>query len=258
MKRVWCTLVVVLLTCCWMILPASAVERTGLPLVVDETGVLSQQELDTLNVKAEEMEEEYHCDVVVAYINTLNGANVMDYADDYFDYNGYGYGSSHDGILLLVAAEEREYWMTCTGKGMEYFDRYTRDNLEYNFQPYLAQGDWYNAAGSFLVGAETVLYQQTQPASVSPVMILVDLALGFLLSWILLGVMEADLHPVTKGVEASQYIAKNGVQMSDSKDIFLRSVRRARPIERESRGGGDSSTHVSSSGTTHTGSGGKF
>lgn len=257
MKRVWCTLLAVMMACCMMMLPASAVERT-MSLVVDETGVLSAQELDTLNAKADEIEAEYHCDVAVAFVETLNGADVMYYADDFFDYNGYGYGSGKDGILLLVAAQEREYWMTCHGKGMEYFDQHTRDNLEYNFQPYLAQGDWYNAAGSFLVTAGNVLYQQSQPASVSPVMILVDLLIGFLLSMIPLGAMKAQLHPVAESTEASRYVAKNGVHLTDRKDIFLRVERSVRHIEKETRGGGDHSAHVSSSGQTHTGSGGKF
>ena len=34
---------------------------------------------------------------------SLNGKTATKYADDYFDYNGYGLGNEKDGILLLIS-----------------------------------------------------------------------------------------------------------------------------------------------------------
>lgn len=253
MKKVWCTLLAVVLTCCWMMLPASAVDR-ALPLVVDKAGVLSSEELAALNEKADTISEQYQCEIAVVYVETLNGANVMDYADDFYDYNGYGYGAEDDGFLLLVAMEERQYWMTGYHYGSTVFDEYNRDRVEESIYPSLSSGNWYSAANDFLDSAETILYEATAPKTVSPVWIVIDLILGFLLSMIPVGVMKAQLHPVAQSYEASEYVAKNGINLMESKDIFLRREVRRRPIERKR----DSSQHTSSSGRSHTGSGGSF
>lgn len=46
---------------------------------------------------------------------SINGAEPMDYADDYFDYKGYGMGEDKSGILFLVTMSERKFWMSTHG-----------------------------------------------------------------------------------------------------------------------------------------------
>ena len=43
---------------------------------------------------------------------TGGGKTAEAYADDYYDYNGYGYGENDDGLLLLVSMGEREWAIT--------------------------------------------------------------------------------------------------------------------------------------------------
>ena len=40
-------------------------------------------------------------DAVIVTSNNLNGKSQQDYADDYFDYNGYGVGKEKSGLLSL-------------------------------------------------------------------------------------------------------------------------------------------------------------
>ena len=58
-----------------------------------------------LNRKIDEIRVRQKLDIVVLTTATLDGAKTRDYADDYFDYNSYGYGMKRDGLLLLISTE---------------------------------------------------------------------------------------------------------------------------------------------------------
>ena len=43
-------------------------------------------------------------------------------ADDFYDYNGYGYGENYDGILFYIADYERKYQFSTCGSGETIFN----------------------------------------------------------------------------------------------------------------------------------------
>ena len=106
-KKIWCCLFSLL----WMfvlIFPVMASEIPDIPterqkpLLVDEAGLLSEEESSTLINKLEENSQRQKNEVAVVTVNSLEGKTAEAYADDYYDYNGYGYGENDDGLLLLV------------------------------------------------------------------------------------------------------------------------------------------------------------
>ena len=76
-------------------------DRT-LPLVVDNADLLNGDEEDKLNSKLEKLTETYKTEVAVVTVSDLDGKSPTAYADDFYDYNGYGYGSNDDGVLVLL------------------------------------------------------------------------------------------------------------------------------------------------------------
>ena len=66
--------------------------------------------------------ERQSCDVIVVTVASLDGKTAESYADDYFDFNGYGLGQDRDGILLLLSMEDRD-WAIST-HGFALFPRY--------------------------------------------------------------------------------------------------------------------------------------
>lgn len=36
----------------------------------------------------------------------------MEYTDDYYDSNGYGYGKNHDGCVLVINMKSRDWWLS--------------------------------------------------------------------------------------------------------------------------------------------------
>lgn len=62
--------------------------------VVDDAGLLTDSEENSLNETLKEISNRQNCQVVVVTTNSLDGKSAEAYADDYYDYNGYG----KDGI----------------------------------------------------------------------------------------------------------------------------------------------------------------
>ena len=79
------------------------------PHVVDEANLLSSREVQSLNEQTEAMRNQYQMDVVILTVFSLHGKDPEAYADDYYDHAGYGVGSDHSGILLLISMESRDW-----------------------------------------------------------------------------------------------------------------------------------------------------
>ena len=105
------------------VLPVSAAEEEMpperlLPRLVDEADLLTDEEEADILEQLDEISERQECDVAVVTVDGLDGKSAMEYADDFYDYNGYGFGEEKDGILLLVSMEERDWYISTCGFGI--------------------------------------------------------------------------------------------------------------------------------------------
>ena len=114
-KKIW-TFLLVLVLCICVTVPAFANDTSGFAgdkdRVVDDADLLSDSEEKALREKLEEIRVRQKMDIVIVTVNTLNGATLVDYADDTYDYNGYGYGNNRDGLLLLINMENRDWYIS--------------------------------------------------------------------------------------------------------------------------------------------------
>ena len=83
--------------------------------VVDDANLLSSEEEQQLREDLASFKEQYNMDAVIVTSNDLGGKSQMDYADDYFDYNGYGVGEDKSGLLLLIDMDDRKVWISTSG-----------------------------------------------------------------------------------------------------------------------------------------------
>ena len=88
-----------------------------MPRLVDKAELLSDSEKTELLYTLDEISERQQVDVVVLTVPSLEGASPMEYADDFYDNNGYGFGDNHDGILFLISMEERDWYISTTEIG---------------------------------------------------------------------------------------------------------------------------------------------
>lgn len=232
-----------------------------LPLLVDDADLLTDSEEELLNAKLESISSKHKCEVAIVTVDSLNGEDPQDYADDFFDYNGYGYGINDDGILLLISMEYSDWHITTHGYAIKAFTDAGLDYLSGEFLPYLSDGDFNGAFTRYADLCDELLtmarngspYDGKVPMAFTT-RILIALGVGIVIALIVTGIMRAQLKSVRFQPAAESYIKKNSFNVSVSRDLFLYSKvdRRAKPKNTSS------TTHTSSSGRTHGGKGGKF
>lgn len=237
--------------------------------VVDMAELMDDTEKSSLLSKLDEISERQQLDVVVVTVNTLDGKTPAAYADDFYDYNGYGFGQNKDGVLLLVSMEDRDWYISTTGYGITAF---TDKGIEYisdEFKPYLSDGDYYEAFVEYAKQCDKFITQAktgepydvgNMPKEPFPVgaAIFTGLAIGLIVAFIATSVMKGKLKTVRMQPSASDYVKNGSMKLTNRQDVFLYSHVNKTRRESSSHSGGGSSTHISSSGSSHGGGGGKF
>lgn len=257
-----------LILCMAMASPVFAISDA--PRLVDNAGLLTGTEQGDFLKTLDEISERQQVDIVVLTVNTLDGKTPADYADDFYDRNGYGFGAESDGILLLVSMEDRDWWISTCGYGTTAI---TDDGVDYisdQFLSYLKDGEY---AKAFSVYAELCDEFITQAKTDRPydgdhmpkkpfrfgLWLLVAMGASIVISLIVTGFMKKKLKSVKLQAAAANYVKANSMDITESRDMFLyNTVARTEKPKSDNSSDGGSSTHRSSSGGTHGGGGGKF
>ena len=277
-KKIWCCLFSLL----WMfvlIFPVMASEIPDIPterqkpLLVDEAGLLSEEESSTLINKLEEISQRQKNEVAVVTVNSLEGKTAEAYADDYYDYNGYGYGEKDHGLLLLVSMGEREWAVTTYGYC--HTVAFTDAGLDYissEFRRKLSSGEYAKAFDCFADLCDDFLTQAAtgEPydvdnmpkGKVSPFWLYTDLVVAFFISFGIVKGKSRNLKSVKKQESAKAYERRGSLSLRRSTDSFVNRIVTQKTIRNEknssSGSSGGSSSHISSSGRSHGGTSGKF
>jgi uncharacterized protein len=153
MTRVTAFLAVLLVTA----LPASAdlrlPELTG--RVVDLANVLSPETEDSLTEQLAAHEQRTSNQVVVATVSSLQGYDIERFANELFRAWGLGQKDRNNGVLLLVAPDEREVRIE-VGYGLEgtLTDALSADIIQNRILPEFRDGD---LAGGITRGVDSIL-----------------------------------------------------------------------------------------------------
>ena len=230
------------------------VERT-LPLVVDQADIIPDDVENDLLTRCETIATEYEMEVAIVTTNDFEGKSAQAYADDFYDFNGYGYGENDDGMLVVYkpgAEGEREIWITTHGNGSTFFFQGIREGIIADMKDYLIAEDYENAFNTYLNRAE----EQLKPGT--PVIWLFVLALvGAVVGLFITGSMTAKNKSVVAQNQAKVYTRQGSMMVTGAQDVYAYSFVDTRP-KQTSDNSNDDSTHTSSSGRTHSGSGAKF
>lgn len=251
--------------------------------VMDGAGLLSEDEQTELRTRLDEMSARHNCDIVVATVDSTNGATPMAYADDLFDYAGFGLGDDRTGILLLISMEERDWWISTRGGAIRILTDDRIQSIGDDIVDDLGSGDYAAAFSTFAddcerycmlygdyddyggdgdgshdgIGSKLAYFARIFPYVMPWYWIPLSLLIGFLIACIAVSVMKGKLRSVRYQPAAGSYVRPGSFAVTASRDQYLyRTVSRTeRPKDTDS---GSSSTHSSSSGASHGGGGGKF
>ncbi len=237
---------------------------SDMPLLVDDADLLSSSEEHDLLKTLQNISKNQQMDIVVVTTDSLRGQSPGNFADDFYDYNGY----AKDGVLLLVSMESRDWYISTTGYGITAVTDAGREYMADQFLDELSAGFYYeafltyaNLCDEFIDQAKTgqPYDRGNLPKAPFPLgmMLVVSLAVGFVVALIVTGVMAAQLKSVHFESNAKNYVKAGSLHVTNAREMFLyRQVHRRAKPKQESSGG--SRTHTSSSGRSHGGGGGKF
>lgn len=257
MKRIFCILsVIMILLSGFAFVAAAEAETSGLPKLVDAAGVIPDSEEAEIEQMLNNISSKRKFDVVILTVSSTNGAEPMDYADDFYDNNNYGYGKNRDGVLLLISFEPREIWISTCGKGLKIIKNESIDTLIDTFYDDIVAENYSSACKTFANNVDSKVSSfSKRPLILAPVSLLI----GFIISSIIVSGYKSAHKTVRSKAEATSYEVANSLVLANRADNFLYSNVARTPIpQNNTRSSGGGGTHVSSSGTTHGGGGRSF
>ena len=259
-KRIFCLIGILLLAVC-LIQPAFASD--GIARLVDEADLLTDSEEAALSAKLDEISIRQALDVVIVTVDSTGDRTATEYADDTYDYSGYG----EDGVLLLISMDEREWAVSTSGYGITAFTDAGLDYLTDQIADQMSAGEWNDTFNSF-AGLCDEFISQARTGSpydssnlpkkpFTPILTgLVSLGIGFVIAFFRMNKWKNQLYSVQAKAEAKDYVKGGSLKLTEQKDLFL--YRRIDRREKSESSAGGSSTHTSSSGKTHGGASGSF
>ena len=243
-------------------------------LVVDDAMLFSSSEESILEESAAGLSDQYDMDIVIVTTNDSQGKNSREYADDYFDYQGYGRGNDYSGILFLIDMDNREAYISTSGKGIVYLTDERIDRILDAVESDLFDGDYYGAASGFLRKTEEYLragipsdQHTVEEGSEENKLTPIEAALSLLAS---LGIGGGFYGSVKSGYRMKNppnpfsYRNNSIVNLADKGDrlvdtsVTSRIIPRTPPPGSGGSSSGRSTVHRSSSGRMHGGGGRKF
>ena len=232
-----------------VILPVSASDNRP---VLDEPDLLTDSEESALISKLENIGEQNRMEVVIAAFETIGEYSAMEYADDFYDRNGCGYGDNRDGLILIVVMDTSDWWISTCGDAIRVF---TDAGIEYigeQIVPYMSSGDFNGAfnefadqCSAFMLQAQTGDPYDTHNLPKDPfnagMALVIALVIGFIIGKIYTGSLKGQLKTVQAQRAAANYVKDSSLNVTNSRDFFLyRNVSKTARESSSSGGGGSS------------------
>ena len=118
--------------------------------VYDYAELFNSTQKRKLSEMAKSISDNQKFDVIIVTTNDVNFKSSMEYADDFYDYYGFGYDNKHSGVILLINMDDREVWISTAGDGIKAFTDQDIEKTLDTVYDYLSDGDFYNAGIAFL------------------------------------------------------------------------------------------------------------
>lgn len=233
-------------------------EQTGVDMkyIFDNSDLLTFDEWEKLEARAADISQRHGCGVYVAFVDDYtvysDGGGV--YKTTYQLYHGdqLGMGDDRDGIIILLSMAERDYAMFVYGTYAETaFNSYGQEKLEKAFLGNFKEDDWYGGVSNYLSTCDEYLTRADagKPVRESPALLIaIAVVASCLLSGAICLFLKRSMKTVHQKVEANEYVAPGGLQLSKQYDRYTHTT--------EVRSKISSSDDSSSSGTSSCSGGG--
>lgn len=242
-------------------------------IVVDQADLLSDREEQMLGEKARELAEEWNQDFVLVTTSYAKGKTTGEYADDYYDYNGY----RENGVLYLIDMDNRNVWISTSGAMIRFLTDYRIELVIDAGYEELKAGNYAECMMNMLEQTESYMEEGipdnqytydvetgkiSRYRSVTLAEFLIALAAAAV-GGIIFVVAVRSSYKMKHGKYSYPFQDKGRVNLTQREDRFVNEVVTRRKIQKDTSSGGGSgsgrsSTHSSGSGRSHGGGGRGF
>ena len=293
-------IMICLLICTFLVMGSMAVwaDQTGAvsgqPRVFDQAGLFSETEIIQLEEKIAQCRKSTKMDVVIVSAYADGERSAEEYADDYYDYGGFGVGKKASGVLLLYYMDGPgqpggECYISTTGTMINMLTDERIESILDDVYGDLGNRDFAGAAEHFLEDVkayvkegvesgqytydrdtgEIVRYHSIRLYEVAIAMVIAGISAGSVCLDIKKRyAMKQSSREVSNSLQA--YRADCAFHFSVAGDKMINKYVRSIPIPRNTSSGsggrghsgsssaGRSTIHTSSSGSSHGGGGRRF
>ena len=229
--------------------------------VYDYAQVLTTEEEQNLKRNIDLYIANNNMDMAIVTVKYHSKSSTMAYADDFYDYNGFGIGSNLDGVIFVLDFtfwENGDIWMSTTGKAIDVYTDYRIDSI---LDSVVAKKNWgyYEMFNTFIEKSNYYakegipVYDSTlEDKKVAWKNITI---FSLIIPSIIILILVLKNKMVKKCTTASIYLLKDSVIINKRSDRFITTHTTSVRINESSSSSGGSSTHRSSSGRSHGGGG---
>ncbi len=242
------------------------------PRVVDDLGVLTEEQIRSLTEEARALSDKYGLDVVVHTALNKTSLYNSEYNELWYACKGYGFGEDYDGIVLTLL-RQGDYgtyvYADGYGKGVDRLNALNQQRLEDKSRnKYLDDGE-YDGLRQGLKDLRHVLKtgRVARTAGYWGWIGILGAFVGSAFGGIALSGAKRKMAVPKLKQTAGDYLEGDSLRIQDVQDQYLNTTtsRKYSPVERSSGGGSSgggrssySSSYSGSSGTSHSGSGRSF
>lgn len=251
MKRYIFCLLLTLVLLSALTLTALASPVTSAAPVTDQADLLSDSEEAALSAKLTEISGKFNAQIAVVTVAASSSHDVSWYTESIYDTAGFGYGSGHDGVLLLVCMYPREYRILSNGFAADAIGDYEIDAIGNAIVSDLSDGNYADAFREF---ADQCSYYLDGHINGFPFdfgkNLLIAFGAAFVIGLIVVLILKAQLKSVRRQNRANVYEKPGSMHITLQRDLFL-----YRDVRRRKKETSNSSGSRSSGGSRHVGGG---
>lgn len=245
--------------------------------VYDYAQVLTTEEEEKLKEKSLEFTEKYNMDIIMVTVKYHEKSTTKAYAEDFYDYNDFGVGNTHDGLVFVIDFnfnDKSDFYISTTGEAIRMYDDYRINSIldsiddEYYknsknyfnmFLAFINASDKYASLGVPSSNSNTkidsngdLVYKTGIPwFKITLISLIISSAI------VIFFIMKNKM--IRKSSDANEYLKKDSVVINNRTDKFITTHTTSVRINDSSGSGsgriGGSSISRGSSGVSHGGGG---
>ena len=228
--------------------------------VYDYAQELTESEELNLKESIDKYINEHNMDMAVVIVKHHDKPNTMVYADDFYDYNGFGIGANYDGVIFVIdfTFGYTDIWMSTTGKAISIYtdariDRILDAVAEQKNNGYYEMLEAFIDKTNYYASQGIPTYDEYySESSINWTFVII---ISLVVPSIIILILVLKNKMVKLATNATQYLVDGSVVISKRSDQFITTHTTSYRINTSSSSSGGSSIHRSSSGRSHGGGG---